>query len=393
MTTRIATAISQGDADAAGEGLVRGLREQLSGEAPALLLAFASTAQPLDRVAAALAKAWPGTPLLGASTAGEFTESGDAKSSAVACAIAGDFRVVAGIGRGLAGNPEAAVAAALERAPRELEGYPHKTAILMLDPLAGNGEETTLLAAELLGPGVCLAGGAAGDDLAMTSTQVACGNVVASDAVVVGVIFSKHQLGVGVCHGHSAISPPLTVTRAEGAVLHELEGRPAWEVWKEQTRSAAQSRGVDVDHLEPADVGSYLLRYEASLAAGTELKVRAPLVRNDDGSIQFACGVPEGSVVRITESSPARQIDSALEAARRAREQLGGREAAGAVVFDCICRNLILGQDFGRAVKGISSELGGVPIAGFETYGEIALNVGDLSGFHNTTTVVLAFPT
>jgi methyl-accepting chemotaxis protein len=37
-------------------------------------------------------------------------------------------------------------------------------------------------------------------------------------------------------------------------------------------------------------------------------------------------------------------------------------------------------------------ELGGVPIAGFETYGEIALDAGDMSGFHNTTSVVLAFP-
>ena len=35
---------------------------------------------------------------------------------------------------------------------------------------------------------------------------------------------------------------------------------------------------------------------------------------------------------------------------------------------------------------------GGAPIAGFETYGEIALDVGDMSGFHNTTSVVLAFP-
>lgn len=37
-------------------------------------------------------------------------------------------------------------------------------------------------------------------------------------------------------------------------------------------------------------------------------------------------------------------------------------------------------------------ELGGAPLAGFETYGEIALDAGDMSGFHNTTSVVLAFP-
>ena len=96
-------------------------------------------------------------------------------------------------------------------------------------------------------------------------------------------------------------------------------------------------------------------------------------------------------MVRITESIPERQIESARTAAKRARAQLD-RDAAGAIVFDCICRNLILGDRFAQATSGIAEELGGVPIAGFETYGEIALDAGDLSGFHNTTTVVLAFP-
>ena len=67
-------------------------------------------------------------------------------------------------------------------------------------------------------------------------------------------------------------------------------------------------------------------------------------------------------------------------------------KVAGALVFDCICRNLILEGDFSRAVLGMSEELGGAPLAGFETYGEIALDAGDMSGFHNTTSVVLAFP-
>ena len=52
----------------------------------------------------------------------------------------------------------------------------------------------------------------------------------------------------------------------------------------------------------------------------------------------------------------------------------------------------LLGEDFSRAVRGMSEELGGVPLAGFEAYGDVALNVGDFSGFHNATTVVLAFP-
>jgi len=31
----------------------------------------------------------------------------------------------------------------------------------------------------------------------------------------------------------------------------------------------------------------------------------------------------------------------------------------------------------------------GIPLIGFETYGEIAMEIGQLSGFHNTTTVIM----
>jgi methyl-accepting chemotaxis protein len=175
-------------------------------------------------------------------------------------------------------------------------------------------------------------------------------------------------------------------------VVFEVDGKPAWDVWREQTREHAASVGIDVYAMPVEDEGGYFLRYEAGLATGAEYKVRAPLSRNADGSINFACGIAQGAVIRITESDPGRQIDSAFEAARIARNKLAGRPVAGAIVFDCICRNLILATEFEKATSGISKELGGVPIAGFETYGEIALDAGDMSGFHNTTSVVLAFP-
>ena len=281
---------------------------------------------------------------------------------------------------------------ALEGLPRELHGYAHRTALMLLDPLAGRGEEAALLAATMLGEDVPLAGGAAGDDLKMREAWVACGAHAAVDSVVIALIFSKTPLGVGVCHGHRPLSPPLRVTKAEAGTVISVEGRPAWEVWKEHTRANALAAGYDLDNLTPQAEGSFLLRYEAGLSAGDGYKIRAPLSRNADGSINFACGIPEGAVIRITESDGKSQLASAREAARRARARLGGGKVAGALVFDCICRNLILGDEFAQAVRGISDELGGVPLAGFETYGEIALDAGDLSGFHNTTSVVLAFP-
>jgi methyl-accepting chemotaxis protein len=384
--------MASGSARDAVASLVREAMASLAGAPPVLVMAFASTAQPLGEVTALLTAAFPQATVLGASTAGEFIETGDAKRSVALFAVAGDFKVFGGMGTNLRASAERAVDATLEGVPHEVVGYPHRTGVLLLDPLSGNGEEATLLAAGLLGGNVPLAGGAAGDDLHMKSAHVALGARAAEDAIVFAHIFSKTPLGLGVCHGHTPLSRPLRVTAASGNVVTAVEGRPAWDVWRDETRARADELGVDVDALKPEEEGAYLLRYEAGLATGQSYKIRAPLSRAADGSISFATGIPEGSVIRITESAPRAQIESAREAARRARARLGDRPVAGAVVFDCICRNLILGPEFAEAVRGVARELGGAKIAGFETYGEIALDAGDMSGFHNTTSVVLAFP-
>ncbi len=392
MQRQGASAVTAAKCPQAAVELAEELQKQLGSVAPALMFVFASTSQPLSELLPLMAAKFPNTAVLGASTAGEFTERGDTKAAACALAIVGDYRVTVGIGTQLGQDPERAVGRALEGQPSHVHGYEYRTAILLLDPLAGNGEETTLIAATALGDDVLLAGGAAGDYLAMKETWVGCGPQVANDAVVIAQIFSKQRLGIGISHGHRAFSDPVKVTDAEGGIVRTLDGRPAWDVWREKTREHAAAKGLHVDELTAETIPAFLLQYEAGLSVGDDIKIRAPLQLVENGGISFACGMPTGSVFRITESEPDRQIESARLAARAARRQLGTAEPASAVVFDCICRNLILGERFNDAVHAISEELANAPIAGFETYGEIALNVGEMSGFHNTTSVVLAFP-
>ena len=357
------------------------------GTAPALVAAFASPSVDLTESLTALSTRFPAATVIGSTTSGEFTHEGDGNKTVSIFAVAGDYKVTAGMATGLADDPERAVMTALEGQPRSLEGYPHRTNVVLLDALAGHGEEAALLVAASLGE-VPLVGGAAGDDLAMTKTFVGLGPRTASDAIVVASIFSKQKLGVGVCHGHSPLSDSIKVTKATGSVVEELDGRPAWDVWREKTSARAKELGLDPE----ASPGAYLLRFEAGLAVGKEYKVRAPLAPKPGGGILFATPVLEGTIFRIMESDSAAQVESAVSAAKAARANVGGAEIAGALVFDCICRKLILGDRYVEALKKVSSELGGAPLAGFETYGEIAMNWGDMSGFHNTTTVVLAFP-
>jgi methyl-accepting chemotaxis protein len=392
MSTLVATAMVAADAPRAA--LSDALAVKLAGRAPVLVMAFASVshARPLDVVIDALRARFPGAVVVGASTSGELIESGDAERSVSAAAICGAFEAHAMLGRDLRADADGCIDGLLSALPT-VGKYPHRTAFMLLDPLSGVSEEATLAAAVRLGPEVQLAGGAAGDDLRMKQTYVACGGEVASDAAVIVMLFSAKPLGVGVVHGHSALpGPRITVTRAQGNVVYELDGRPAWEVWVERTTPVALIHGLDPRELVDADIGAYLLRYEAALETGTALKVRAPLSRGADGSLAFACGIPVGAEICITESSAARQVESARRSARDAKRKLAGAPPAGAIVFDCICRKVILGSSFGDAIRAISEELGGAPLAGFQTYGEVALECGDMSGFHNTTTVVVAFP-
>src|SRR5437868_13975640 len=72
MHTKIGTAIGSGSAESAVASVTRDLQRQLGGAPPALVMAFSSTAQPLEDVVGRLVRTFPSAVILGSSTAGEF---------------------------------------------------------------------------------------------------------------------------------------------------------------------------------------------------------------------------------------------------------------------------------------------------------------------------------
>ena len=389
MTLKSASALAAGSVEQVIKSGVTQLDAQL-GTKPEVVFAFASVAQPLGQVLEGLRQKYPRTLVVGASSAGEFSNREEMKSATSLFALGGDIEAHAALGRGLKQSPENAARAASERLPKQVAGLPEQTGVVLLDPLAGVSEESTLCLASMLGEHVRLAGGAAGDDLKLQHCRVGVNEESHEDAIVAVKLFTKHPTAVGIAHGHQPLTQPLEVTSAEGNVVHTIDGRPAWDVWREQARDAARNAGIDADRLPADKEGSFLLRFEAGLASGSAFKVRAPLSVGQNGSLNFACGIPRGTSFRIMQGDPDGQVLSARRAAEQARERLG-RTVGGALVFDCICRNLILGDRFVQALGQMHDALDKAPIGGFETYGEIALDSSDFSGFHNTTSVVLAF--
>jgi len=391
MATKMVTAIEKGgETGATVQKLVETALSKLGDLPVSLSLIYCSSEYDYQVVVDTIRERTGKAPLLGCSSAGEFNEdSGVSQGMTLALISSDTHRFYTSLGRELQKDPMACVMEAKAKLPEKVEGFPHHSALLVHDGLVGRGEEAVLSATLSLGPAFRFAGGSAADDLKFEETHIFVDDMVRGDAFGLCMIASQQPPAIGFKHGHRPYSDTLVSTKAEESVLYEVNGLPAWEVWKDVLREKAMELSIDVDAItDPSDVGQFLIRYELGLSTGKDYKVRVPLSKNDDGSLNFACTIPSGASFKIMESKIDDQIESARVAATNAMANMEGRKIAGALIFDCVCRGIILGDRFYEGVEQIKNVVGHVPLIGFETYGEICMEMGQLSGYHNTSTVV-----
>ena len=359
---------------------------------PDLVIIFASSAYDHEIVLREAAGRFPGAPVVGCSSAGEFTRAGSFSGSLALMAIQSDaVRFQTLVAKDLSRGASRSVAAALathqdEAKAMHAAGFSHSTIMVLTDGLRGGGEQLVQL---VYGDAWIsdVVGGAAGDDGRFTRTSVFINGEIHSDAAVLIRMFSRRQLGIGVQHGMQICTEPLPVTRAEGSVVHTIGDRPAFDYYRDF------ARGRDVE-LTPPTAGAFMMTHELAIYNGVSIpKIRAPLSVGADGSLNMAAEIPEGSKVSIVDADPVRLIRAAHDAGDEARRSLGSSAAGAVLVFDCICRRTILDSQFSQEVDAIAGCFdAGVPLLGFATYGEIARFRGTLNGFHNSTVVVCALP-
>jgi methyl-accepting chemotaxis protein len=396
MSNKFTTALKTGERGFdVGKGAAQEAFSKLDGEKADLCVVFGSLSYGLEDVLKGIRSVvGDGTQIIGASSCGEFTEDAVSKKSVAVGMIHSDtYRFQVRSAQGLQEDVSGVLTSLRGEFEDFLQEEGQTSIIMMIDGLRGNGEEATLCASAAFGADVKIAGGAAGDELAFAETRVIANDHVLTNAVSLCVVKGPDTLFTGVQHGHKPLSETLTATRAEGNILYTVDGRSAWEVWKEKAGAKAKEIGMDVDRLAGStDEGVFLIRFELGLETGDGYKIRVPLSKNEDGSLNFACTIPEGVKFRIMESVKSDQIQSAREAAELAVRDAGEKKIAGAFIFDCVCRSLILEDQFKDGVGAIQQVIGDVPLLGFETYGEICMDPGQFSGFHNTTSVVTLLP-
>jgi small ligand-binding sensory domain FIST len=238
-------------------------------------------------------------------------------------------------------------------------------------------------------PGTVIMGGMASGGLPRQQTRLFLDDRVVSRGAV-GARLAGAQADLLVSQGCRPIGQPYTVTSAEGNVIHELGGHPPLERLREL---AAGLSSTDRDLLtQGLHVGLVINEYRDDEPRQGDFLIRGVIAADpDSGAIGLGDEVEVGQTVQFH----IRDADSADEDLRRTLEReaaaLGGRQAAGALMFTCNGRGTRMFSEPGHDAGLIAKVLGDIPAAGLFCAGEL----GPVSGqnyVHTFTASIAVFP-
>lgn len=326
---------------------------------------------------------WPKARIVGCSTAGEITGTEVKDDSVVATAFwfarsrvecasvqLKDFEHSRAAGIALSGKLDP-------------NGLRH--VFLLSDGLKVNGSELVRGMVQGLPPQVALTGGLAGDGSRFEHTLVALDAPPDGERIVaVGFYGAGLRIGFGSLGGWDPFGPERLVTRSSGAVLYELDGQPALELYK--TYLGAEYA---------AKLPSSGLLFPLTVRQGSERGVVRTILAVDESaqSLTFAGDVPEGAFGRLMRANFDRLVDGASGAARTSYDALGGESPDVAILVSCVGRKLVLQQRIEEEVEGVRNVLGArTLLTGFYSYGEISPFVASAPcELHNQTMTVTTF--
>ncbi|PIQ68190.1 MAG: hypothetical protein COV91_05465 [Candidatus Taylorbacteria bacterium CG11_big_fil_rev_8_21_14_0_20_46_11] len=395
MSIKASVGLSQGeDSHAVGANAAQDSIDHLGTTEPTAVLVFSSVEYDQEKMLAGVRSVTKNAILVGCSTAGEITTSGPAKRHSVAVMTLKTENIAfhAGIGENIAGGAREAGKAAAKAVKDQALNGKLDSFIMLPDVLAGNGAEIVRGVLEELGTHFPVVGGAAGDDFEFKKTFQYLNEKVYSGTVVGLGLTGEFKIGIGVKHGWIPVGMPRKVTKSEGSIIHELDGKPAISIYEEYF-GPEQAAELKTETLARLAI-SYPLGMKVE--GSDEFLIRDPITVNSEGSITCAAEIPQGSDIRLMIGSREEAVKVAKEAALNAVQQLGGSAPKAIIIFNCIARNKLFGEKSGEEIDAIQEAIGReVPLIGFYTYGEQAPLGGEVknieqchSAFHNETVVI-----
>ncbi|MEV6303432.1 FIST N-terminal domain-containing protein [Actinoplanes sp. NPDC051861] len=375
------------DAAAAGAQAAGAALAALDGASPGLVIVYASIRYDLSELLAGVRGITGDTPLVGASTSGQFTDGEylpPGTSVSVMVLGAGHYRFGTAAVTGMGAD---ALAAGRDLARNAVEAAgepsPHSALLVLADGVTGDMQQLLNGIYRVTGARVPVLGGAAGDDRTFTGSSVLHGGDVLRNAAVAVCIGSDRPLRVVAAHGWRSQDLPMMVTSVDGLIVDEIDGRAAIEVFNEVVEKDKRARRQYLGAAWDASKGSHALGLIEP--DGTQL-VRA-VVEGEDGKLRTFTPLPEYCAVQIVSASQDELLDVSDQVVEDALRDVPA--PAVMLMFSCIGRIDILDDRAPEEPARLHKAAGDVATFGFYTYGEFARTTG-VAGYHNATIAALA---
>jgi hypothetical protein len=251
--------------------------------------------------------------------------------------------------------------------------------LVLSDGIGVNGSELVRGLNAVLPSSVVTTGGLAGDGERMERTWVIKDGAPQSGFVSgVGLYGERVRISHGSRGGWDIFGPERLVTRSEGNVLYELDGRPALQLYKRYLGERASGL--------PATAMLFPLALRADSSDQKSIVRTILAVDEQTQSMTFAGDIPQGYLAQLMRANFSRLVDGAADAALMAQERQPQAPPVLSIAISCVGRRLVLG---GHTEEELEATLDGLPEGtqqiGFYSYGEISPYEIGHCDLHNQT--------
>ena len=243
---------------------------------------------------------------------------------------------------------------------------------------------------EVLGAEVTIFGATSSDNMkGIVSYQAVDNKVMEHGAYAVGFCDPSLSVDTQATHGFVAVGEPMVVTKSTDHIIHELNGKPAWEVFTDRLGLPATSNCGDTI---PVGALGEELSPELAREYGNKhiLRVVTKRVGHD---MYYATNCPVGTKLYLTKRDEDLIFKEMGRIVKDMKSRIGNKKPVAIFHADCLARGRFL---FNRIIK---EELVGEmqtpffvngecpPWLGMYGFGEFA-RLGGKNEYHNYTTAL-----